>query len=136
MSRVVRLHSDDAPAVLSRETEDRFRSIRYGCGMHTSWSRMLWILGAVTAIGLGINGLAILVPTALANGWSGTISTRVAGGEDDNYRYHNWTRPVVEDFGIILGLIIGGIGVIGFVRLVAKGAAQWQELENDSDADW
>jgi hypothetical protein len=136
MSKVVRLHTDDAAPVQLRAREDQFRSLRSGLGLQTTWSRMLWYLGAAAAILLGINGLAILYSHVWANGWLGTISTRVLGGEDYNYDDHNWTRPVLEDLAINAALIIGGLAVIGFVRYVSKGAAQWEELEGESESDW
>ena len=52
MSKVVKLHPVTVPLDLTRDREDRLRTLRYNFGLGTGWKRLLAILGALVVIGL------------------------------------------------------------------------------------
>jgi hypothetical protein len=125
----------DAIESRQRRALDHLRQLRYQFHLDTSWRRAVAYLCAIAVTVDGLWQLGMAAPFALAHGLSAYLTTQVNLGGRYSDHWVDYTRPIYYDLIYGTVLVFAGLLATALILRVARGAADWEEL-NAADDDW
>ncbi len=115
-----------------KSIQERLRGLRYELNLNTSEKRAGAYLVAAASACYGAYELVRAGMYAAAHGIASEITTQVNTGGRYTSHLVDYTRPIYFDLLYGAGFLCVGIFVILLVLRIARGAAEWEELDASS----